>query len=458
MAQSGTMRSPQAAQPSGEEKKHREALSSSLSGSPVDSLRLLWVSRRSLGKVMATGLALGLAIAFLLPVRYQSSVQLMPPDNQQNLSMPLLAAIGQRGEGGLGMLAGDALGIKSSGALFVGVLRSRTVEDRLVEKFSLKKVYGARLGEQARSVLQANTDISEDRKSGIIAISVQDGNAKRATLMAQAYVEELNHLVVELSTSAAHRERVFLEERLITIKENLDQASREFSQFASKNAAIDIKEQSRAMVESAAVLQGQWIAAESELRGLEAIYTANNVRVRALQARIAELREQIQKMNGTEKEESSGEAGHSRLDYPSLRTLPLLGVTYTDLYRRTRIEETVYETLTQQYELAKVEEAKETPSVKVLDSASIPERKIFPPRMVVVCLCVAMAFLTGVAGVITRDMWGKAAADNPGKVFAMEVFFSMNASMPWAPTNGSIWQGRMHRVWKRLFRRGAAKN
>src|SRR5947209_12438260 len=120
---------------------------------------------------------------------------------------------------------------------------------------------------------------------------------------------------------------------------------------------------------------------------METIYTRNNVRVRALEARIAELRQQVLKINGKEKKEIAATDAYS----PSLRTLPLLGVTYADLYRRTRIEETVYETMTQQYELAKVEEAKETPSVKVLDSASIPERRIFTPRLVVLFLCIAIA-------------------------------------------------------------------
>jgi capsule polysaccharide export protein KpsE/RkpR len=428
---------------------------SAMDDSALQSLRLLWRERQTLAKVVAAGAAIGLVMAFLLPVKYQSSVQLMPPDSQQGLSLPLLAAMSQRSGSGLGMVAGDALGIKSSGSLFIGVLRSRTVEDRLVDKFLLKKVYGVRLAEQARNILQTNTDISEDRKSGIIAISVRDGNAKRATLLAQANVEELNHLVVELSTSAAHRERVFLEERLVSIKESLDQASREFSQFASKNAAIDIKEQGRAMVESAALLQGQWIAAESELRGLEAIYTPNNVRVRALQARISELRQQVQKMNGSE-QKIAGDADHAGPDYPSLRTLPLLGVTYSDLYRRTRIEETVYETLTQQYELAKVEEAKETPSVKVLDSASVPERKVFPPRLVVICLSMGVAFLAGIAAITAKEKWRRIPPGDPIKMFVLEVLHSVRASASWA-VPGASWQLRIYRVWKKVFRGASAE-
>ena len=111
-------------------------------------------------------------------------------------------------------------------------------------------------------------------------------------------MEELNRLVAELSTSSAHRERVFLEERLAAVKQDLDQASRELGEFSSKNATIDVKEQGRAMVEAAATLQGELIAAESQRRALEAIYTPNNVRVRAAEAQVAELRKQLEKLGG----------------------------------------------------------------------------------------------------------------------------------------------------------------
>ena len=185
---------------------------------------------------------------------------------------------------------------KSSGALFVGILGSRTVEDRLVQRFDLKQAYGLRLEEDATKKLAENTGIAEDHKSGIITITVTDRDSQRATSIAQSYIEELNRLAAELSTSAAHREKVFLEQRLAEVKVDLDQASRDFSQFASKNTAIDIKEQAKAMVEAAATLQGQLIAAESQLKGLEEIYTANNVRVRSVQARITELQHQLDKL------------------------------------------------------------------------------------------------------------------------------------------------------------------
>jgi len=157
-------------------------------------------------------------------------------------------------------------------------------------------------------------------------------------------------------------------------------------------------------------------------------------------------------MGGKEGMETSTAATGGDSMYPSIRKLPLLGVTYADLYRRTRIQEAVYETLTQEYELAKVQEVKETPSVRVLDAARIPERKSFPPRLLIMFLCIFLALSGATVSVLGRARWEEVDAQDPGKVFAKEVFQTMNARMPWAPPNGSRVQAMSHKVWVRLVR------
>jgi len=416
---------------------------------PLERLRVLWAQRRVLGRFVIAGLLAGFLIAFSIPKEFQSSLQLMPPDSDSG-SGALIAAMATRATGGLGEVAGGLLGLKTNGDLFVGILHSRTVEDRLVQRFDLKKVYGLKLDEDARKHLSENTSIAADRKSGILTLAVTDRDPRRAQLLAEGYVQELNHLVTDLSTSAAHRERVFLEERLKSVKQDLDQASTEFSQFASKNTTIDIKEQGRAMVEAAATVEGELIAAESEMKGLEAIYTANNARVRSVQARINELRRQLNDMGGKAGAGIADSPGTGDSLYPSIRQLPILGVTYADLYRKTKIQETVFETLTQQYELAKVQEAKETPSVKVLDAPNFPERKSFPPRVLIIFLCACFAFTAGAVWIIARSQWQKVDAQNPRKIFVQDVFHVCNQAMPWSPPNGSKWQAATHRVWVKI--------
>lgn len=398
--------------------------------------------------------ALGsMGIALLIPSRYEATTQLMPPDGQSSSGMAMLSAMAGRA-GGLGGVVGDLLEVKNSGALFVGILGSRTVQDRLIGQFDLRHAYHAGRMEDARAGLAAHTHIAEDRKSGIIAVTVIDHDPKLAAAMAQSYIDGLDRLVEQVSTSSARRERIFLEERLQAVKEDLDSAAQKFSIFASKNTAIDIPAQSKAMVEAAATLEGQLIAAEAELRGLQAMYTEQNVRVRSLRARVAELRVQLGKMGG---ESGTTAAPSSETDaslYPAIRQLPLLGVTYADLYRQTKIQETVYELLTQQYELAKVQEAKEVPSVKVLDAAVVPTKKSFPPRGLLTVAGAAIAFLAACTWILARQTWREIDPQDPGKQFATEIAGTIRADvLRVVPAGAALCRGWLGREVFRSLRR-----
>ena len=338
----------------------------------------------------------------------------------------MMAALAGKASGGLESIAGDLLGVKSSGGLFIGVLRSQTAQDRLIQQFDLKSVYGKRLEVDARTKLDDKTGISEDKKSGIISISVTDHSPQRAAALAAAYVDQLNSLVAELSTSAAHRERVFLEERLKVVKLDLDDASNQLAQFSSKNNTLDMQTEGKAMLDAAANLAGQLIAAQSELEGLRQFYTDNNPRVQSLNARVTELRRDMEKLsgvnsNGTPNNPSDSAKGLSgEMPYPSIRNLPLLGVKYADYYRRAKIQETVFELLTQQYELAKVQEAKETPSVKVLDPPKVPEKKSFPPRKLIVFGGTLLALVLAVAWLFASTIWQDGDPQDPRRILASE--------------------------------------
>jgi uncharacterized protein involved in exopolysaccharide biosynthesis len=418
----------------------------------LEKLQLLWKERRFLCRVTGLGMVFALAVAFLIPPEFESTTRLMPPDSQSTASMAMLANLSAKAGTGMGTVAGDLLGLKSSGELFVGVLQSRTVQDRLIDRFDLRKAYHQRLWQGARRQLAFNTGIWEDRKSGIITITVTDRDPRRAAAMGEAYVAELNRLVAELSTSGAHRERVFLEERLKSVQQDLEAAEKDFSQFASKNMAIDVKEQGKAMVEAAANLQGHLIAAESELEGLRQIYTDNNVRVRSVQARISELKQQLDKVGGKGESTSTDSPSSKDSLYPSIKKLPLLGVTYADMYRRTKVQEAIFEALTQQYELAKVQEVRETPSVKVLDPANIPERKSFPPRTVIVLLSTFLSFAFAVIWILGSVHWQQMDSNHPAKVVALGVYGGVRSHLEHASRNGGRlgWVMRQSRRFRRL--------
>ena len=423
----------------------------------IETLAILWNARKTLLRSCVLGAVLSSLIAFLIPKRYDSVARLMPPD-QSNPSTAMLAALtggigGGRGSG-VGALAGDLLGLKSTGDMFIGVLQSRSVEDALINKFDLRKIYRDRHIEDAREDLEKRTSISAERKSGIITIRVTDRDPKRAAAMNQEYVDQLNRVVTHLNTTSAGREREFLEQRLVQVKSDLERAEKGFSEFASKNTAIDIPSQGKAMIEAAATLEGELIATQTELESVRQIYTDSNVRVRALRAKTEELTRQLQKLGGVTDGASAGSPDSRNQPIPSIRQLPLLGVPYADLYRNTKVQEAIYETLTEEYELAKVQEVKETPSVKVLDPPDVPEEKSFPPRLLIILLGTALAFSTAVTWVVSIRLWSAIDSADPRRVLANEVASSIRDEFGQASQNRAAGEW-LRSIWSWLrFERG----
>jgi hypothetical protein len=159
--------------------------------------------------------------------------------------------------------------------------------------------------------------------------------------------------------------------------------------------------------------------------------------VRATQARVTELHHQLVKLSGTADTTPKGEPTTTDRLYPSLRQLPVLGVPYADLYRHLKVEEVVFETLTKEYELAKVQEAKEVPTVKVLDPPEIPERKSYPPRLEIMILGTLLGLGFGIAWVLSKAHWETISTEDPGKRLAEEIFHGVKARITWVASNGS---------------------
>jgi capsule polysaccharide export protein KpsE/RkpR len=323
--------------------------------------------------------------------------------------------------------------MRTPGGIFIGILNSQTAQDDIINRFDLQRVYHCKLYIDARSILSNQTTIVEDRSSGIISISVTDRDPNRARDLAEAYVEELDKLVNSLSTSSARREREFLEQRLKSIKSDLDASSVALSQFSSRNATINPQSQGQTLIAAASGLQGALISAQIELSGLKAMYSDDNVRVREARARIDELQSQLRKMGNIGGKADGADQKSDEL-YPSIRELPILGVTYSNLSRQLAMQEGIYETLNRQYELAKVEEAKEIPPIKVLDEPQVPERKSSPHRSIIVLLGILISAFLGVVWVIACKLWEITDDSNPVKVAGREVFRSKRGSDAVAPS------------------------
>ncbi len=272
----------------------------------VRNATLLWDRRRLLLRVAGVTLVLSAVIAFLIPKRYESVARLMPPEQPSSGAAMLAALAGHSlgGLGGLGNLAG-LLGGRTSGALFIDLLHSRTISDRIIDRFNLQQVYKKRYRIDTVKYLAHHTTVVDDKKSGAITVTFNDTDPRRAQAITQAYLDELNSLVTHANTSSARREREFIEKRLVSVQAELQAAEKALGQFSSNNVTFDIKEQTHAMVDAAAKLQGELIVGQSELDSLQQIYGDGNVRVRAARARIGVLKSELTKMSGSPSDEST---------------------------------------------------------------------------------------------------------------------------------------------------------
>jgi capsule polysaccharide export protein KpsE/RkpR len=375
-------------------------------GTLVANASLLWDHRHTLARVAAVACLLSAMVALVLPKQYESSTRIMPPDQSGNGPAALLAALAGKGAaGGLAGFAGSLFGVKNSGALFVALLRSGTISGALIDRFHLQAVYHKHYREDTAKKLAHKTTITDDTKSGVITIAVMDTDRQRARDLAQAYLDELNGLLARVNTSSAHRERLFIEQRLQTVQDELQRAQIELSDFSTKNTTIDIKEQTRAMVDAGAKLQGQLVASEAELESLQQIYGDENVRVRAAKVRLSILRRELERASGIDGQEMHAEDTDATHPYPALRQLPQLSVRWANLYRRVRVHETVFDLLSAQYETARIEEAKAIPTISVIDPPSWPEKKKLPHRLLIVVFSTACAVVMSALWILARRSW-----------------------------------------------------
>ncbi len=412
----------------------------------AEKLALLWRQRRFLWRVAWKTALAAYVIAWLLPVHYESITKIVPGENQGG-NMGLLGKLAGTGvpggATGLGLDPTSILGLKTPGALYVEIMKSRSVQDRLIDEFDLRRrytvlgrwfphIYEGRFTKwlepgyySTRKQLKSFTDFEEDKKSGVITVTCTDYDPQVAASICNAYVAALNRLASDLDTSDAHRERVFLEDRLKSAKQELDRASLELSQFSTRNAVMDPQNQSRTMMDAAARIQGELIASESELKGLEQIYASDNIKVRTVRARIGELQTQLKRLMGS----PGAPLQADDAAYPSMRALPMLAYQYSDLYRQAKIQETVYEFLTQQFEMAKIQEAKELPTVRVMDPAIRPEKKSGPIRTLITGLSVLLGVALAAFWVLGQNAWQQLPPGDPRRVLAAEVGHDLKAAV-----------------------------
>ncbi len=352
-------------------------------------------------------------VSLLIPNKYTASSQVLPPTSQSN-SSALLAQVG----GGLGGLASGALGLKNPNEIYIGMLQSRTIQDNLLERFKLQEVYKSKLKSDARKILNDVSKIAAN-KNGFIVIEVEDKDPKLAAALTNAYVEELQSLSKVLAVTEASQRRLFFEKQLLQAKENLNAAEIGLKELQKKTGIIQLAGQAEAVIRSTSELKARIATKEVELGAMRVFATTSNPNYVRVEHELLGLRAQLKKM---EIGLNQGEGDIS----VSTSNVPEAGLEYVRHLRDVKYYESMFELLAKQFELAKIDEAKQGSVIQVLDSAIVPDNKSSPGRLIIVISFFFVAFFLSVFWAFVKEAFG--GEKNEEKDNQMKI---LRGSMKW---------------------------
>jgi tyrosine-protein kinase Etk/Wzc len=337
---------------------------------------------------------LAAGITLLMPNIFTATTRILPPQQGQSTAAAMLGQLGA-----LAGAAGSSLGIKNPNDLYVGMLKSRTVADNLIARFKLMERYDTKKQDDTRKALTEVVSINAG-KDGIISITADDEDPKFAADLANAYVEELYKLTQNLAVTEASQRRLFFEKQLKKAKDELASAEVAFKQTQEKTGVLQIDAQGKAMIEAVGAIRAQIAAKEVEMGALRTFATEQNPDYLRAQQELIGLRAQLGKY------EKGGES-----DLLPTGKLPEAGLENIRKLRDVKYYETLYELLARQYEMSRVDEARDASIIQVLDKAVPPDRKSKPKRALIVILsAVAIGFLAILIAFV-RESMGKAKQD-----------------------------------------------
>lgn len=349
---------------------------------------------------------LAVAVSLLLPSTYEASTRMMPPQQNQSSASALLSQLG-----GLAGAAGGIAGLKNPNDLYVGMLRSRTVADKLIARFDLKAVYNTPSQAMARSRLEESTVISVG-KDGLITIAFEGRDQKLVAPVANAYVVELLGLTKVLAVTEASQRRVFFERQLQASKEQMEKAERALKGGLDARGVISVDGESRAMVETVARLRAQASAKEVQLSSMRAFVTASNPQFQRVEQELIGLRAELSKLENGRANAAPAGAGAGASSG---------GLENVKLLRDLKYHQMLYELLAKQYEVARLDEAKDPPIIQVLDPAIDPERRAKPRRALIVVLTTFVALMGSVLWAFFAEASQRASATPVGRAKLSEL-------------------------------------
>jgi tyrosine-protein kinase Etk/Wzc len=333
----------------------------------LDILITLLKRKRTILCATVAGAALAVGISLTLPNIYLATATLLPPQQQQSGAAAMLSQLS-----GLAGPAAGMAGIKNPNDLYIGMLKSRTIADRIVASFDLKKVYEVDSAELARVRLGANTDIASG-KDGLITIAVEDEDQKLVSRLANAYADELLNLTKMLAVTEASQRRVFYERQLQGAKDNLARAEALLKNNIEARGVNSVEAEGKAVLETVARLRAQISAKEIELNSMRPFMTASHPDFKRVDEELGSMRRELVSLQ-------SGRASPT----DEVRSDRTQGVENVQRLRDLKYHQALYELLAKQYEIARLDEAKNPGIIQVLDPAVQPERKFKPKRSVIV--------------------------------------------------------------------------
>jgi tyrosine-protein kinase Etk/Wzc len=349
--------------------------------------RLLW-------RVALAVVVLAVVMALLLPRRYTATITILPPQQGGSASGALLAQLGN-----LGALAslGGGLSLKNPNDLQVSLLKSQTVEDAMVERFNLQTLYGTRQLSGARKRWESRTAIDNGLKDGLIRLSVMDGDPGRAAELARGWLEEYRRLTANLAVTEASQRRLFFERELEGAHADLTRAEDGLKETEQRTGVLEIDGQAREMIASAASLRAQVAAKEVEIRGMRQFAAGENPDLVRAEQELSGMEGQLAAMD-TDSDRSEGD-----LAMPKGR-ITQDGLEYVRALREMKYREAVYDLLTREVEVARVDEARQGALVQVVDPALIPDRPDNRYRLAILTCAVILALPIGLAVAFATEL------------------------------------------------------
>jgi uncharacterized protein involved in exopolysaccharide biosynthesis len=368
----------------------------------LDLLIVLVRRGRDLLAGTVAAVVLATIVSFLLPNRFTATTIILPPQQNSSSAMALLGQLGSANP--LASLAGSGLGLKNPNDLQVAMLKSRTVEDAMIDRFNLMVRYRELRKSDARKAFEKVTDIENGIKDGLIRISVTDKDPSRAAEMANAYVDEYKKLSATIAVTEASQRRLFFEQQLVQAKENLADAEEALKRTQQKTGLIQLDGQARAVIESVAQLRGQMAAKEVQIRAMHEFAAEGNPDLRLAEQELAGLRSELARM-GSGSGSSSGD-----LLMPK-GSVPQAGLDYVRKLRDMKYSETIFELLAKQFEIAKIDEARQGSVVQLVDKAVVPDKKSFPNRVLIVVCSTIAGLVLAIFWVLFSEALGFARKD-----------------------------------------------